>query len=313
LLDARTFEPQPEVWPIDAALLIRSDSFWHSRIACSAEDGTLRVLEIVDGALREHSRSAGGIGVLTTPGWSPDGRLIAVGSMSGRTRIWEAESGALRGDFAGEQATVSGMLFLRDSESVLVCDVTGHHRVWPAGRSAPGLLRAHASFVYPVVISQDGGMLLTGGLDGLVGQSGGLKLWDARTGVLLAEYGRTDETFQTAGLTPDGRHAVVGIVNEYSGPTNVIDLMTGAVVATCQATPKRAQAMSTVVHPDGARVISTFLRGEACVWELRTGRVLWQTDLHPLLDPAWRPPAPPLSRATGACLRSPTSRRESDW
>src|SRR5207249_4916725 len=125
-----------------------------------------------------------------------------------------------------------------------------------------------------------------------------LKLWDARTGALAAEYGRIDETFQSADLTPDGRYAVAGIVLDVGsvGRIEVIDLTTGAVVANCKATPARFQPMCTIVHPDGLRVISTFPPGEAYVWDLLTGKILWETELHGLVDPVKRPSCAAVSR-----------------
>jgi WD40 repeat protein len=144
------------------------------------------------------------------------------------------------------------------------------------------------------VISKDGGLLITGGWDGASGYAGGLKVWDARTGALVAEYGKPGEIFHAADLTPDGRYAVVGIMSEAESQrrTQVIDLLSGAVVATFNppaTSPstdsntdavRTRQPMRIVVHPDGRRVVSTYPYGDAFVWDIATGKILWGTNLQ---------------------------------
>ena len=243
----------------------------------------MHVLEIVDGALHERSKLPGeGIA------WSHDGRLIAVGSSvysmstqgEGRVRVWEADSGALRGDFAGPGSGVH-LMFLPDSGDLLTVDGAGHHRVLPITSGSPGVLTAHRSFVYPLALTKDGGTLLTGGWDGMSGFSGGLKLWDARTGTLVAEHGRPGEIFYSADLTPDGRYAVASIRLDsgLTKGTEVIDLATGEVRTTFRPTAV-SEPDHTIVHPDGRRVLTPYRSGETYLWELVTGKVLWKTDLQ---------------------------------
>jgi WD40 repeat protein len=195
--------------------------------------------------------------------------------------VWEAASGTLRGDFAGPDAVSLGLLFLPESGDLLAVDQKGQHRVWPINSGSPGLLAAHRSFVYPAVLSKDGSLLLTGGWDGAAGYAGGLKLWDARTGTLVAETGQPGDIFWSADLTPDGRCAVVGVYadSEANLRSEVIDLATGAVRTTFRPAAK-SQPERTIVHPDGRRVLSTYQSGEAYLWDLATGKVLWKTDLR---------------------------------
>jgi len=236
LLDAHTFEPGPETRHVAPASSAGPHwtSFWQSCIASSSADGTLQVLDIADGVLRPRFKIAPGMGVLTVPAWSPDGRLIAVGTAEGGVGVWETDSQTPRGEFAGPQSAITGVMFLPASGDIWACNLNGQHGVWPLGSAAGGVLTAHKSFVYPVQLSKDGGLLLTGGWDGYFGQSGGLKLWDPRTGALLAEHGKPGEVPWSASLTPDGRYAVAGYF-AHSPPlrrTDVIDLWSGRVAQT---------------------------------------------------------------------------------
>jgi WD40 repeat protein len=192
-------------------------------------------------------------------------------------------------------------LFLPKSGDLLAVYNNHHHCVWPINSGSPGLLTAHRSFVYPAVFSRDGSVLLTGGWDGAAGYAGGLKLWDARTGTLVAETGQSGDIFWSADLTPDGRCAVVGVYadTESKNRSEVIDLATGTVRTTFRP-PAKSQPERTIVHPDGCRVLSTYRFGEAYVWDLSTGKVLWETDL--------RVPAPLRPTAHGAAAISPDGR-----
>ncbi len=281
LFDSRSLEPQPAVLKLESPAPPNGFAFWKSQVAVGMGDGTLRLLEIVDGVLHERSKLTGPGGILYCAAWSQDGRLVAGGTAHGRIRVWEAASGTLRGDFAGPDDLNRGLLFLPESGDLLAVDLKGQHRVWPINSGSPGLLAAHRGFVYPAVFSKDGSLLLTGGWDGAAGHAGGLKLWDARTGTLVAETGQPGEIFYSADLTPDGRCAVVGVYADPVGNprSEVIDLATGAVRTTLRPAAK-SQPERTIVHPDGRRVLSTYRSGEAYLWDLSTGKVLWETDLR---------------------------------
>jgi WD40 repeat protein/serine/threonine protein kinase len=283
LFDSRSLESQPAVLKLESPAPPWGFAFWKSQVAVGMGDGTLRLLEIVDGVLHERSKLTGPGGILYCAAWSQDGRLVATGNDHGRIRVWEAASGTLRGDFAGPDAVSRGLLFLPESGDFLTVDQKGQHRVWPINSGSTGLLAAHRSFVYPAVFSKDGSMLLTGGWDGAAGYAGGLKLWDARTGTPVAETGQPGDIFWSADLTPDGRCAVVGVYadSEANRRSEVIDLATGAVRTTFRpAAAAKSQPERTLVYPDGRRVLSTYQSGEACLWDLSTGKVLWETDLR---------------------------------
>src|SRR5262249_3191477 len=129
------------------------------------------------------------------------------------------------------------------------------------------------------VISKDGGLLLTGGWDGYFGHSGGIKLWDPRTGALVAEHGKPNEVPWSASLTPDGRYAVAAY---FADPpalrgTDVIAFWTGHIAQAFNPDSDRRYP-SCAVLPDGRRVLSAYSDGGAFVWELLSGKVLWHSS-----------------------------------
>jgi WD40 repeat protein len=282
LLDSRSLQWQPSVLKLESAAPPSRFAFWQSQVAVAMEDGTLRLLEIVDGVLRERLKLGGGASYLSSVAWSPDGRLVAVGTGHGRIRVWEAAAGTPRGEFSGPDSAVQCLLFLPESGGLLAVYKDYHHSVWPIKSGSPGVLTAHRSFVYPAVYSRDGSMIMTGGWDGAAGYAGGLKFWDARTGALVAETGRPGEIFWSADFTPDGRCAVVGLYADAESKrrSEVIDLATGGVRTTF-VPPAKSSPENTLVLPDGRRVLSTHGSGETYVWDISTGKLLWQTNLCP--------------------------------
>jgi len=280
LIDARTLRAQPTSLELESAAFPTEVAAWGSWLAVGMYDGTVRLLEIVDGVLRERRKLEAGSGFVTAVGWSGDGRLVAMGSNEGRIRVWDRTSGDLRDEFDASDTLILSLIFLEAKDELLSFDADGRHRAWTVGLRPPGVLSAHRSFVYPVDLSPDGSLLLSGGWDGAAGYAGGLKFWDARTGAPVAAHGFPGETFFSADLTPDGRYAVAGVYAPPEPPrTDVIDLVTGAVCTTFHP-EATSQPERTIAHPDGRRVLSTFRAGEAYVWDLATGDVLWETNLH---------------------------------
>jgi WD40 repeat protein len=287
LLDARSLKPVGEIFHFD--LPVTQYAFRPSRLVCGLEDGTCLFLEIDDrGVARERSRINAGISNLDAMAWSATGDLLAIGSKtSGHVRVWDAASGVLRCELDGPESGVQSQWFMPDSDDLCVCDMTGHPRVLPLHPGDHGVLTAHKSYVYPAVVSKDGGMLLTGGWDGFAGLPGGLKLWDARTGTLVSEYGKPGEIFVSADLTPDQRYAVVAIktIPETNFRTEVIDLVTGAIQTAFRPPATQSAPAGVVALRDGRRVLSTYVSGEVYVWDLMTGKVLWSPKRQPHGEP----------------------------
>ena len=281
LLDAQTLESHGAIFNLDSPL--NQMSCRQARVVCALESGTILMLEIVDGALQERFKVPAGISNFSAGiTFSPDGRMIAASSsVVGRMRVWDADTGALLHDFSASETGIVAQQFL--SGDLCACDRLGHHRIWPLHSTALGVLTAHKSYVYPAVFSPDGSLLLTAGWDGLTGHTGGLKLWDAHTSALVAEYGKPGEIFMSAGLTPDARFAVASTHAELAADrqTKVIDLTSGATRTTFKPPVKIDRPRCTVIDPDGQRALTIYHEGETFLWDLSTGKVLWQTHLHP--------------------------------
>jgi WD40 repeat protein len=190
-------------------------------LAAASADGTLRLWDLPSERLRA-TIFAGGHP--TRVAFSPDGRLLAVGSggnfylavgsggnfylTTGVTysvndvwSVYDVASGRLLYQLAPPQLGVNNVAFSPDGRLLALAQVDGTIQLWavprtPAGRWLPAgaPLRADPSWLVALAFSPDGRLLASGGSDGTI------QLWDMahrrQVGAPLA--GHTDVVFALA-------------------------------------------------------------------------------------------------------------------
>ena len=273
LLDAETLAPRPGGLPLPDVVAPMGLSCRGDTVALVDDAGRLHLLRITGDGLSRLASS----GLSGTPGggvaWSADARRVATSTYEGDLSVFDTASGALVDSFHStygqiDQAFIQGYAFLPDTGDLLSLDTAGELTAWPVGVGTPEVLQGHRSFVYPVALSDDGGLLLSGGWDGWVGQPGNLKLWDAATSTRVAEHGRAEGGVRVvaASLLGDGREAVVSVESDAGRRFELLDLLGG------RSTEPDGGAGEVVlaVSPDGRLVVSQGPQ-TARVWERDTG------------------------------------------
>jgi WD40 repeat protein len=66
----------------------------------------------------------------TSLAFSPDGKIIATGTVRGKIWVWEAASGALLGTLDGHKGSVTGIVFTPDGKRIISAAEDGTLRVW---------------------------------------------------------------------------------------------------------------------------------------------------------------------------------------
>ncbi|KIK39018.1 hypothetical protein CY34DRAFT_808783 [Suillus luteus UH-Slu-Lm8-n1] len=183
------------------------------RIITCSEDGSLRVWNMKSGKqVGEDWRD--GESAVWTIALSPDGKRVVSGSDDGAVRLWDIEACKVVTKWMGHTGLVSSVCWSPDGRRVLSGSNDGTARQWdvetmlePIENILPSIETGHER-VWVVVYSPDTTLIATGGLDGpWTGKPVGspVKIWDAKTGDLVATLkGHTDSMCCLA-WTKDGK------------------------------------------------------------------------------------------------------------
>lgn len=125
------------------------------------ESGARRRFALADGA------QVGGLAV------SPDGRTLAVGSLSGGVELWDIGTGRLRKQLGDHDSPTSALEYSPDGRVVAVASRDRLIRLWEVETGEQrAVLCGHTATIYALAFSPDGGFLASGGFDKTV------RLWN---------------------------------------------------------------------------------------------------------------------------------------
>jgi eukaryotic-like serine/threonine-protein kinase len=189
--------------------------------------------------------------------FSPDHRLIAIGTGAGTISISEVSTGALVREIAeAHRSDVFFLEFSADGEHLASAGYDGEAILWDTRIWEPDVrLRGHAHGVRRVRFSPDDSMIATASWDRSV------RLWDRATGELLHVLeGHTHFVFDVA-FDPDGRFLVSAA---WDGTLRVWDLGTRRELAAFVS--NEARVYSVTVLPGGRELV--YAGGRVHVLEL---------------------------------------------
>jgi WD40 repeat protein len=127
-------------------------------------------------APEDDDRPEGGILHCT---FSSDGALLATAGLDGRVRLRRVPSGEVVAVLRGHDGPATGCAFLPDGRHLITSGRDHLLMVWDLETGAGEVLARHPAPIYCCAVSADGGRLGTAGHDGV-------RIWDARTGDLVA-------------------------------------------------------------------------------------------------------------------------------
>jgi WD40 repeat protein len=161
----------------------------------------------VSGGEARPTKFGDGLGVYSAA-FSPDGRRVATGSLSGATRIWDVSglSPKIVKMLSGPNGAISQLAFSRDGTQLAAAnEATFEVRVWNLNKvqPAPKTLDGHTSPIDQLEFSADGSRLLTATPD----NSKAIRVWDIagpRPGALVLDIGDTTNRLVGAEFSSDG-------------------------------------------------------------------------------------------------------------
>jgi WD40 repeat protein/serine/threonine protein kinase len=207
-------------------------------------------------------------GLFDTGAFSPDGKLLAVGSWRGdapgnrepELKVWDAESGKELFTRDARSGHITSLIFSPDSIRLATASNQGRVVVWNV-RTGLEILAIN-EIAYGVAISSDGKRLATAG--------GELKLWNAATGQQLRRF--DDSAGMGVSFSPDGHRIAVG---SSRGTIKVWDADTGAILHGFKGT-----GTCVAFSPDGKRLATNAPDKSVKVWNAKKDqeRAIYQVE-----------------------------------
>lgn len=205
-------------------------------------------------------------GIHPSVAFSPDGRLVAVGSQAGTAvRIWNGPAAEPLGDPIECGGAVQALAFRPDGQVLAIACHGGRIRYWRLGGAAfCGESFAGGQHLLSLTYSHDGKLLATGGSDGVV------KLWNAADGQPLSTVLRHDAPVRLAAFTPDDR-TIVSVTRR--GAIRLWETATGSL----RRPPAGHQVADVVVaalSPDGRMLATVDSGGSVRIWDAASLEVI---------------------------------------
>jgi WD40 repeat protein len=194
--------------------------------------------------------------------FSPDGKLVAIGSLTGAVLITDAASGREIRSWTAHTDSINAMAFSRDNRWLLTASGDGTAKMWDV-RTGGEVHRfeGHSAAVSGVAFSPDDRRVITGSFDDSV------RIWGAETGRELRRLRGQKGEFWVFVLSPDGRWLAA------AGPGNVAGLWDMANGKKIQLLAGHSDLVIAVAFsPDGRYLLTGSNDRTARLWDLKSGR-----------------------------------------
>jgi WD40 repeat protein len=206
----------------------------------------------------------GPLAPITATAFSPDGKLLAVGSY-GQVAIWDLAAGKPAKVLHNVLGAVNDLRFSPDGKILAAAggqpSARGDLRLYQVGDwKLLGVLRGHDDVVFSVSFSPDGKKLVSASFDHALG------LWDVDKAELIKKYAPHSDFVYAVAFAPSGQHLFSASKDR---TVQMTDLATGKSVFTFSGLDQ--DIMAVAVSPDGKNVVSSGFETSIYWWNPQTG------------------------------------------
>jgi len=274
-------------------------------LASSSGDKTIRIWDVQVG--KELYCLEGHEDWVHDVAFSPDGRLLASASHDGSVRLWDAASCEALKCFHGDRGASHTVAFGPDGLRLAGESPAGSVRIWDTlSGEEVARLKGHEGFINSVTFSPDGTWLVTGGLERTV------QVWEVKTGARIRCLQGHEGWINSVAISPDGRQIASGsedktiriwdasggeearvlqqvvsdiksiaysfngrrvVTQSEDGETQVWDTDSGERLQSIES-PLAQRGLQAAFTPEGHRIATGTVLGNAVLWDVATGRVI---------------------------------------
>jgi WD40 repeat protein/transcriptional regulator with XRE-family HTH domain len=222
-----------------------------------AQDASLAGSELFECAL------ADAFDICPSVAFSPDGRHLAAGTLSGELCVWRLADWTRTVSTQGHKGIAYGIDWASDGRLLATGGLDATVKLWEAKGGRHLLtLEGHAGLVWDVSFSKDSQLVASGSHDGTV------KLWESSTGRVLQTLQGHKEAMWSVALSDDGSMVASSSTD---GTVKLWEAANGSLLTTLEG--DAGPVYDVTFTPDGRLVAGGGHDGLIRLWEVATGRL----------------------------------------
>ena len=212
--------------------------------------------------------------------YSPDGRYLAGGSLTGEINIWQMRQAAGVNDYSlylecrGHSGVVNSVTYSPDGKLLASGGYDRTVRVWDAYSGQNLLvLSDHTDTVRKVVFSPDGTLVVSGSFDGTI------KIWRIATGQLLTTLTGHSNWVWSVAFSPEGNLLASGSTD---GTIRLweINLRDNNYRQIASLSAHQGGVQEVFFSPEGEKFFSCGSDGKILEWSVASQEMLWSLEGH---------------------------------